>query len=61
MGARRRLARSGVGGGTAAAVFTGIAARQAGVQPVVLAAWAGAGAVFIVFLIAAVRRRWVSA
>jgi hypothetical protein len=50
-----------VGGGTAAAVFTGIAARQAGVQPVVLAAWAGAGAVLIVFLIAAVRRRWVSA
>jgi len=41
--------------------FTGIAARQAGVQPVVLAAWAGAGAVLIVFVIAAVRRRWVSA
>lgn len=41
--------------------FTGIAVRQAGVQPVVLAAWAGAGAVLAVFVIAAVRSRRVSA
>lgn len=41
--------------------FTGIAARQVGVQPVVWAAWAGSAAVLIIFIIAAVRRRWVSA
>jgi len=41
--------------------FVGIAARQAGVQPVVLAAWAGSAAVATVLAISARSRGWVSA
>jgi benzodiazapine receptor len=41
--------------------FTAIAARQAAVQSVVLASWAGSAAVAIVLAIAAIRRRSVSA
>ena len=41
--------------------LTGIAVCQSLFRPVVLAAWAGSGAVAIVLAIAAWRRRWVAA
>lgn len=41
--------------------FTGIAVRQAGAQPVALAAWAGSAATVAVLILAAIRKRRVSA